>query len=285
MSVWSAIIQGIIQGLTEFLPISSSGHLALYQHFTNKNVDNGLLFSVILHLGTLLAIFIMFRKTIAELFIEFFKAIGDIFTGKFKQNLNNPSRRLLVMLFIACLPLFFIYIFKDFYEGLANKPNLIIEGCCFLLTALLLFAADRCVKGTKSEGDIKYRDAVVVGVVQAVLAPLPGVSRSGSTISTGLLAGFSKEFAVKFSFILGIPTILGGCIFEISGAFKELKMVDITPIIVGFLVSAIVGYLAMKLVEWIVKSDKFKIFTIYTTILGIIVILIGLYEQFKVVLL
>ncbi|MBP0979568.1 MAG: undecaprenyl-diphosphate phosphatase [Oscillospiraceae bacterium] len=282
MTISSAIIQGIIQGLTEFLPISSSGHLALYQHFTNKNIDNGLLFSVILHLGTLAAIFVVFRKTISELFIEFFKAIGDIFTGNFKKNLEKPSRRLLVMLFIACLPLFFIYIFRDFYESLAGNPNLIFEGFCFLLTALLLFLADRCVKGKKNESNMKYKDSIAVGLVQAVLAPLPGVSRSGSTISTGLLSGFSKEFAVKFSFILGIPTILGGCVFEISAAIDELKTTNLAPIIIGFFVSALVGYLSMKLVNWIVKTDKFKIFEIYTVILGVAVILIGLYERFFV---
>ncbi len=278
MTVFNAIVQGVIQGLTEFLPISSSGHLALYQHFTNKDVDNGLLFSVILHLGTLLAIFMVYRKTIYELFIEFFKAVHDVFTGNFKKNLNSPSRRLLIMLFIACLPLFFIYIFKDFYEGLAGNPNLIVQGFCFLLTALLLFLADRCVKGKKNESDMRYQDSIWIGIVQAVLAPLPGVSRSGSTISTGLLSGLSKEFAVRFSFILGIPTILGGCVFEISGAMSEFKTIDVVPIIIGFFVSAIVGYLSMKLVQWIVKSDKFKIFTIYTAILGVIVVIIGVYE-------
>lgn len=278
MTIFNAIIQGIIQGLTEFLPISSSGHLALYQHFTNKTLESGLLFSVMLHLGTLAAIFAVYRKTIAELFIEFFKAIGDIFTGDFKKNINNSSRRLLIMLFISCLPLFFIYIFKDFYESVAGRPNLIFEGICFLITAVLLFMADKCVKGKKDESNMKYKDSIIIGVVQAVLAPLPGVSRSGSTISTGLLSGLSKEFAVKYSFILGIPTILGGSVFEISGAIKELKTVALAPIIVGFFVSAIVGYMSMKMVKWIVNKDKFKIFTIYTTVLGIVVILIGVYE-------
>lgn len=278
MTILNAVIQGIIQGLTEFLPISSSGHLALYQHFTNKTVENGLLFSVILHLGTLMAIFIVFKKTIIDLFIELFKLISDVFTGNFKKNLNDPSRRLLIMLFISCLPLFFIYIFKDSYEKLANDPGLIIEGFCFLITALLLFMADKCVKGKKDEKDMKYKDSIMIGAIQAVLAPLPGVSRSGSTIATGLLMGLSKSFAVKFSFILGIPTILGGCIFEISGAISELKTVNWLPMIIGFLVSAVVGYLSMKLVEWIVNSNKFKIFTIYTAVLGVIVILVGIYE-------
>lgn len=278
MTILNAIIQGIIQGLTEFLPISSSGHLALYQYFTDKTLDNGLLFSVILHLGTLLAIFIFYRKTVGELILEVFKAIGDIFVGKFKENINRPTRRLLIMLFIACLPLFIIYIFRDFYEGLVNRPNLLIEGFCFLITALMLFLADKCVKGKKDETNIRYRDTIAIGLVQAILAPLPGVSRSGSTISMGLLSGLSKEFAVKFSFILGIPTILGGCIFEISGAIKELKTTNLTPIIIGLAVSTVVGYLAMKLVEVIVKKDKFKIFTVYTMILGTTVILYRIYE-------
>lgn len=293
MTVLDAIFQGIIQGLTEFLPISSSGHLALYQHLTGKNVDNGLLFSVILHLGTLLAIFIIYRKTIKNLFLEFFNAIYDVFTGKFKDNLKQPSRQLLIMLFISCVPLLIIPLFKDGYEGLAANPPLIFEGFCFLFTALLLYLADRCVKGkfqvnysdtlqgkdkfsVSSKGN--YKKALCVGLMQAILAPLPGVSRSGSTISTGLLLGFSRSFAVEYSFILGIPTILGGCIFELSGALEELKTASLLPIVIGFVVSAVIGCLSMKLVSWIVKNDKFKPFIIYTMILGILVILLGIYE-------
>ena len=280
MTVVSAIIQGVIQGVTEFLPISSSGHLSLYQYFTKKTIDNGLLFQVILHFGTLLAIFIVYRKTIIELFFEIFKAIGDVFKGRFKQNINKPSRRMLIMLVIACLPLFITYIFIDFYQEMASNANLIIKGICFLITALILFLADKCVKGTKEERNMKYRDSISIGTVQALLATLPGVSRSGATISTGLLAGLSKEMAVKFSFLLGIPTILGGCIFEISEAVSELKTINLTPIIIGFIVSAIVGYFCIKLVYWIVKSDNFKVFTYYTGILGTIVIVIGVIEKF-----
>jgi undecaprenyl-diphosphatase len=278
IDVLNAIIQGIIQGLTEFLPVSSSGHLAIYQHFAKQSFENGLLFSVILHLGTLVAIFVIYWKTITDLFVDFWKMLGEILTGKF--SIKTSTRRMLIMLIVSCLPLFIIYIFKDFYEGLANDPDLIIEGICFLITALMLFMADKCVKGKKDAGTIKYKDAIAVGLVQAILAPLPGVSRSGSTISTGLLTGFSKEFAVKFSFLLGIPTILGGCIFEISGAMAELKQANMTPIIVGFIVSMVVGYFSIKLMSWLVKSDKFSIFTYYTAILGIIVFIIGIYEKF-----
>ena len=293
MTVLDAIFQGVIQGLTEFLPISSSGHLALYQHFTGKNVDNGLLFSVILHMGTLLAIFIIYRKTIKNLFLEIFSAIYDIFTGKFKENLKRPSRQLLIMLFISCLPLLIIPVFKDGYEGLAANPPLIFEGFCFLFTSLLLYLADRCVKGKfqlnnsdklkdKNEFNINskgnYKKAACVGLVQAILAPLPGVSRSGSTISSGLLLGFSRSFAVEYSFILGIPTILGGCIFELSGALEELKTANLLPIMIGFIVSAVIGCLSMKLVNWIVKNDKFQPFILYTMILGVLVILLGIYE-------
>ena len=279
MNIFEAIMQGIIQGLTEFLPVSSSGHLSLYQHFTGNSGEGALLFSAVLHLGTLVAVFTAFRKTIWELIKELGFMIKDIFTGKFKWKEMNPPRRAIIMMIISLLMLIPFYIFKDFFEGVSEDSEIIVEGICFLYTATILFLSDRCVKGNKKFGDITVKNAVTVGAFQGV-ALLPGVSRSGSTISGGLFCGFERETAVQYSFILGIPAILGGCLLQVKDAVDQ-KAMDIEPLnfAVGFIVSAIVGICAIKMVNWLVKSDKFKIFAVYTLILGVVVIGIGIFEH------
>ena len=279
MNIFEAIMQGIIQGLTEFHPVSSSGHLSLYQHFTGNSGEGALLFSAVLHLGTLVAVFTAFRKTIWELIKELGFMIKDIFTGKFKWKEMNPPRRAIIMMIISLLMLIPFYIFKDFFEGVSEDSDIIVEGICFLYTATILFLSDRCVKGNKKFGDITVKNAVTVGAFQGV-ALLPGVSRSGSTISGGLFCGFERETAVQYSFILGIPAILGGCLLQVKDAVDQ-KAMDIEPLnfAVGFIVSAIVGICAIKMVNWLVKSDKFKIFAVYTLILGVVVIGIGIFEH------
>lgn len=279
MSIFEVIIQGIIQGVTEFLPVSSSGHLSLYQHFTGNSGEGALLLSVFLHLGTLLAIFIAFWPTILGIIKEFFLMIKDIFTGRFKWKEMNGDRRVIIMLIISCAMLLPFYIFKDFFENVAQDKDILVEGLCFLYTSLILFLSDRCRKGNKKFENITVKDSVRVGLFQGV-ALLPGVSRSGSTISSGLFSGFSRETAVQYSFILGIPAILGGCLSEVVGAVKE-PSTDFQAMnyIIGFVVAAIVGICAIKMVNWLVKSDKFKIFGVYTCILGLIVTAIGIFEH------
>ena len=279
MSLLEALFQGIIQGLTEFLPVSSSGHLSLYQHFTGNNGEGALLFSAILHLGTLVAVFIAFRKTICGLIVEMFSLIKDVFTGKFKWKEMNPQRRAIIMMIISLLLLVPFYIFKDYLEGISEDNDIIIEGLCFLYTSAILFISDRCVKGNKKFGDITVKNAVTVGAFQGV-ALLPGVSRSGSTISSGLFCGFERTTAVEYSFILGIPAILGGCLLQVKDAVEQKAMdIDFVNFAVGFVVSAVVGICAIKMVNWLVTSDKFKVFAIYTLILGILVTGIGIFEH------
>lgn len=279
MSFFEAIIQGIIQGLTEFLPVSSSGHISVYQHFTGNSGEGALLFSAVLHLGTLVAVFIAFRKTICELIVELFSLIKDVFTGKFKWKTMNPARRAIIMMIISLLMLIPFYIFKDYFEKISEDGDIIVEGICFLYTSAILFISDKCVKGNKKFGEITAKNAVTVGTFQGI-ALLPGVSRSGSTISSGLFCGFERETAVQYSFILGIPAILGGCLLQVKEAVEKKTMdIDFINFAVGFIVSAIVGICAIKMVNWLVKSDKFKIFAIYTLILGIVVIGVGIFEH------
>lgn len=264
MTVFDAIFQAIIQGLTEFLPVSSSGHLKLYQAITGQTVEEGTFLLVILHLGTLVAVCIAFWDTIWALIKEFFVMIKDIFTGKFKWKTMNPERRMIVMLVISLVMLVPFYFFKDKFENV----SLPILGCCFLFTSIELFFASRIRNTKKTAGDITVLDAIIIGLFQCV-ALFPGVSRSGSTISGGLFRGLEKETAVRYSFILGIPAILGGCLVELKDLLEGKIEVAIIPTIIGFVVAAIVGILAIKLVKWLIKSDNFIVFSIYTLLVSI----------------
>ncbi len=277
MSILSAILQAIIQGITEFLPVSSSGHLSLYQHFTGNSGEGALMFSALLHLGTLAAVCTVFYKQIWELIKEFCIMIKDIFTGNFSVRDASPQRRVVFMYIISTAILIPFVIFKGVFEGFAEDGSILMEGICFLYTAAILFMADRTSKGSKRAVDMKYKDGVTIGFFQGV-ALLPGVSRSGSTISAGLFCGLTREAAVSYSFILGIPAILGGCLIEVKDGIAQKADIGVVPCIVGFVVAAVVGFLAIKLVQMLIKSDKFKVFWIYTGILGAVVIIIAIIE-------
>lgn len=265
MSILDAIVQAIIQGLTEFLPVSSSGHLKLYQELTGQSVEEGTFLLVILHLGTLVAVCIAFRDTIWALLKEFFRLIKDLFTGKFKWSTMNPERRMLIMLFISLVLLVPFYLIKDVFENI----SLPILGCCFLFTSAELFFASRIRNTKKTAGDITVRDAVVIGLFQCA-ALFPGVSRSGSTISGGLFSGLEKETAVRYSFVLGIPAILGGCLVELKDAFEGTIEVNWAAAAIGFVTAAVVGVAAIKLVKWLIKSDNFIVFSIYTLLVSLL---------------
>lgn len=277
MSILDAIFQAIIQGLTEFLPVSSSGHLSLYQHFTGNSGEGALMFSAILHLGTLVAVFVAFKDTIIGLIKELWTMIKEICKGKFTLKNMNAERNMIVMVIISTAMLIPFFIFKGFFEGISEDNSIFAEGLCFIYTAIILIMSDKCLKGMKKPKNITKKDAVFVGFFQGV-ALLPGVSRSGSTISSGLFTGFTRETAVKYSFILGIPAILGGCVLEVGDAVKEGITFEFTYII-GFVVAAIVGICAIKMVDWLVKSDKFKYFGYYTAVLGVVVIIISIAES------
>lgn len=277
MTILEAILQGILQGLTEFLPVSSSGHLALFQHFFGLTDDSPLFFSLMLHLGTLAAVFVAYFKTIAGMIAEFFRMIGDLLAGTFNYKKAGETRKLVLMVLLATAPLLVFYFIKDWVAVLSEDNDILLEGVCFLITGSLLMIADRTPKGAKTAVDMRARDALTIGVVQGV-ATLPGISRSGSTISTGMMLGFSREFMVKFSFILGIPAVLGASLSEAVDVYRQGIDVDMTPVIVGVVTSAIVGFFAIKLIQWLVRTDRFAIFAYYTLALGTLVLALGMIE-------
>lgn len=282
MTFLEAIIQGLIQGLTEFLPVSSSGHLSLAQHFLGISGEEGLFTSIALHIGTLFAVCIAFRKKLAVLISEAFSMLKDIFTGRFKWSEMNGCRRMIVMIIVSILPLFVFYIFKDFFSAASEDDDIVIEGICFLYTSALLTIGDKASKSHKGKtsGEVTVKNALTIGFFQGI-ALLPGVSRSGSTISAGLITGLKREDAVEYSFILGIPVILAGALSELldmtaSDASLEISAV---PLLAGMAVAAVSGYFAIRLIKWLMDSDRFGIFAAYTLILGFAVTGIGIYEH------
>lgn len=279
MNYFDAVFQGIVQGLTEFLPVSSSGHLSLVQYFTGKNSDVGLLFSVMLHFGTLLAIFIAFHRTIFELIAECFCIVKDIAMGKFTFENPKPIRRMLFMLVISLLPLSAYVFLGKYYKMVATDNSILFEGFAFLLTGAMLFIAEKATRGKTTADTVTTKQAFAVGIAQGVLAPFPGVSRSGSTIATGLLCGFEKEFAVTFSFIMGMPAVAGATVLEFKDALNQGLSISIGVLIIGMLTALIVGLFSIKLVKWLVQYNKFKYFAYYTVGLGLLVIGIAMFES------
>lgn len=277
MEYIQVIIQAIIQGLTEFLPVSSSGHLSVVQHFMDIG-EQSLLISVFLHLGTLVAVFIAFWPTIWGMIKEFFLSLRDMFTGRFSWDDMNDNRRMMFMVILSTMVLVPAYLFRDYFVCMEGDGDIIFEGCAFLFTALLLFLADACKKGYKTGRDMNVIDALVVGIGQCV-ALFPGVSRSGTTLTCGLFCGLSKETAVSFAFILGIPAILGGSALELYQAVKTDVAIEWGPMLVGFVVAGVVGFMSIKFVKFILKNDKFKYFGFYTAALGVACIGYGIYEM------
>lgn len=278
MDIVTVIIQAVVQGLTEFLPVSSSGHLSVVQHITGVDGEAALILSLVLHLGTLAAVFIAFWGTIWGMIKEFFLTIRDIFTGKFSWKNMNGNRRMMFMVIMATVILVPFYLVQDFFTGRQGDGDIVFEGVAFMFTALLLFLSDRFGHGTRTAEDMTVKDAVTVGLFQ-VVALFPGVSRSGSTTAGGLLSGLEKQTAVTFAFILGIPAILGGSVLELGDALKSDMELDWVSLGIGFVIAAFVGILSIKLVSWLVKKDRYKIFGVYTAVLGAACVAAGIWEH------
>lgn len=280
MSVIKAIILGIVQGVTEFLPISSSGHLSLFQHFLGVSGEGSLLFSVLLHLGTLIAVFIVFHKTIFELVVEAVALVKDIFTGKFKYKQLKGKKKMLVMFFFSCLPLLLLLIpvgndmkLMDWLGGLSEDDSILVEGFCFLITGALLLTSTYISKKKTLNREVNTTDAFAVGLAQVFAAGFPGISRSGSTISTGMICGVSKEYMVEYSFILGIPAIVVANVVEFKDAIEAGAQLELLPTIVGIIVAAVVGVACIKLLQWILKKDMWKYFGYYCLVIGVFTVI------------
>ena len=276
MSYIEATILGLVQGLAEFLPISSSGHLALLQQWFGIEEDNVLLFAVLLHVGTLISVFIVYWKDIWELIKELCLTVKDLVTGKGLRLEERPIRKLGVMIIVATIPTGIIgLLFNDFFDSLYN--SVIPIGIGLIITGVLLVVAERTGRSNRGINQMNYRNALFVGTIQGI-AICPGISRSGSTLFGSLLCNLDRAFAVKFVFLISIPSILGSAILEAPAAIESgIQMADIGPIIVGMAVAAISGLIAIKTMIKIVSGKKLSYFSYYVWILGAIVVGYGLF--------
>lgn len=279
MTYISSILMGVLQGVAEFLPISSSGHLALFQHFfgAENYEETQLFFTVLLHLGTLLSVFVYYWRDIIELIREFFLGIAALFSRKGKkggQTMPPPARRMVLLIIIATLPLFLILPVKDLVEGAMS--NVTFVSAALLVTGFILYFSDRMAKGRKTDKTATVMDAVLVGLAQA-LGTLPGISRSGISISAGLLRGFDRSFAVRFSFLMSMPAVLGANILTLKDVIETKAInLELLPVyLVGAVVAAVVGYFAIRLVNLLADKGKFGAFAWYCWIVGAVSLVAG----------
>ena len=269
MDIIQAIIVGIVQGLTEFLPISSSAHLIFIQHILN--VNQTLPFDVLLHLGTLVAVFGYFVKDIIAMLKAFFGSIIDIFKGQFKKGFKEDNyKKLAWMVLIGTIPVGFVgLMFESAVE--TTFKSLMIPAIFLLVTGILLYVSQRINIGKKTVKDMGLKETAIVGISQGI-AILPGLSRSGTTISAGLLAGLDKEFAARFSFLLSIPAILGATVTQIPKMSLGFDS-SLFAYIFGFIAAAISGYLAISIVLKLIKEKSLDVFAYYCWIVGVAVLI------------
>ncbi|MBO6105113.1 MAG: undecaprenyl-diphosphatase UppP [Methanobrevibacter sp.] len=268
MDIIQAIIIGLVQGLTEFLPVSSSAHLIFAQQALGL-ADVGLAFDVLLHVGTLVAVIVYFFNDIVNMIKGFLLSLVDLKDGNFMGELKkDPYKKLAWLTILATIPIGIVgVLFNDIVESMFQ--GLTVPAFLLLITGCLLYLSQRMNSGRIDVRNITLKEALIMGCGQA-LAILPGLSRSGTTIAAGLFAGLDKEFAAKFSFILSIPAILGAAVFQL----KDLTggSIEIGACIAGFVVAAISGYLAISFLLKIVREKSLDIFAYYCWIVGIIVL-------------
>ena len=263
--------------------MSSSGHLAIFKILFGVDTDTGLLFDVLLHIGTLAAICIVYYKDVLKMIVEGIGIIRDCFinlirfignkTGKtdepYLRIVNSSYRKLVVLIIVSTIPTGIIGVVgKDVVE--MASEILLIPGICLILTAVLLFIADHTRDGEKLPKSVTYTNAFGVGIAQGI-ATLPGLSRSGTTITACLLSGFNRNFAVKYSFLMSIPAILGALVLELKDCTAvALSGAEIAYYVVGMIVAAVVGYVCIKTMLIVVRRKKFTGFAIYCLIVGVI---------------
>lgn len=283
MDLFKAVFLGFIQGIAEFLPISSSGHLAIMKYLLHMEMDTGLLFDVLLHLGTLAAIFIAFWKDIKELIVEGFKIIGDFFVNigifitnsssdkkrSYRKVISTPYRKFVMLVIVSTIPTGIIGVLFNDAITLVGE-TLLVPGLCLILTGILLLIADRVKTGNKQAENTSYTEAGLIGLAQGI-ATLPGLSRSGTTITACLLAGFDRSYAVKYSFIMSIPAVLGAVVFELKDFNTELiSSGELINYGIGTVIAGVVGYICIKTMLKIVRGKKFKYFAYYCFTIGIL---------------
>ena len=277
MTIGNAIILGLVQGIAEFLPISSSGHLAILQNlFGMSDIESGhLFFDVLLHFGTLIAICFMYWSDIESMVVELIDLIKGRKPAQVKAGQKPFSAaRMFLLICTATLPLFLILPINDYADVLSGKT--LFVGFALVLTGFILYVADKMEVGKKNESSMRFRDALIIGLCQCV-ATLPGLSRSGTTIAAGLATGQSRNYAVKFSLLMSIPAILGATFLELIKAFKAGVDLALVPAyLLGMIAAMVSGVFAIMLLRYIVNKGKFGGFAYYCWVVGALTVVLAI---------
>lgn len=278
MIIFYAALLGLVQGVAEFLPISSSGHLALLENILGDTgmmeLDGSAFFNILLHLATLVAVIIAYRKDIVDIVFEVGDMAGDLFHGRGLSARGRPTRRLIYMILLSTVPLFLIVPFKDRIESLNSIPWFI--GAALIVTGVLLAIADHLPRGKKTERTMTWLDALIIGIAQA-FATVPGLSRSGTTISAGMARGLKRTFAVRFSFLMSLVSVAGAAVLEVMDVLEEgINMAMLPAYAVGMVVAGVTGYLSIRLLQRIVQKGRFGGFAYYCWFVGVISIVVWL---------
>ena len=268
MSLFNALILGLIQGVAEFLPISSSGHLAIAQELLGFGVEGSddMFFDVLLHLGTLAAVFVAYWADIKEMILEFIRTIQDVSHGGMPEKIP-PARRMILLVVVGTLPLFLVLPIQDFVEGLSSNTYFI--GAALLVTGVLLWVCDRVKKGRKNERTATMRDVLVVGLSQAV-ATCPGLSRSGTTISVGC-----------YAFLLSIPAVLGANLLHFVDVIQAggIDPALVPAYLLGVAVAAVSGYFSIRLLRFVAEKGRFGAFSYYCWAAGVITLALSVMKS------
>ena len=277
VTISSAILLGIVQGVAEFLPISSSGHLAILQNlFVLSAGEEHMFFDVLLHLGTLISICVCYWGDIVAMVREVFIVLrgGRRADGTPVQG-NLGAARLFLMIVVGTLPLFLVLPINDSVEKLYYITPFI--GVALLLTGCMLFVSDRMAPGKRTEKNMRFRDALIIGLCQCV-ATIPGLSRSGTTITAGIATGLDRGFAMKYSFLLSLPAVLGANLLSFIKALGEesIELSMVPAYLVGMLAAMLSGIAAISLMKLIAKKSKFGWFAYYCWGAGLLTIVLSL---------
>lgn len=272
MTYLSSFLLGLVQGLAEFLPVSSSGHLSIAQNLLGLNTEIPEFFDVLLHLGTLVAVFVAYWRDICDMVAELIHGVGDLVHGTTPRQVP-PARRLILLIIVGTLPLFILLPIHKQVQALSN--NMVFIGAALVVTGFLLFACDLVRKGKKTERTATIADVLVVGLGQAI-ATMPGISRSGMTITTGCFMGFERKFAVRFSFLLSIPAVLGANILSLKDALDAgIIWAEVPMYVVGVVTAAVVGYACIRLLRLVAEKGRFGAFAYYCWAVGLLTLLLN----------
>ena len=265
-----AIVLGMVQGVAEFLPISSSGHLSLLQHFFGEEPDT--LYNILLHFATLIAVCVVYWRDVVDMIVEFFRGIASLFSRQGGRGNPPEGRRLVLLVILGTLPLFLILPFDDMVEGLGANP--VFVSAMLLVTGCILFLSDRYGGGRKTVRTATVRDVLLVGVAQGA-ATIPGLSRSGTTISAGMALGFDRNFAVRYSFLMSLPAVFGATLLKVlkvaNSGVLDTKLLPMY--LTGMVVAGVVGYFSIRLVKLLADKGKFGRFAYYCWIVGVIALI------------